>query len=408
VEAGTADGGSTSWLLSALKCLDRQSFSPVVVFYYQAGGATVEKIRALGVPMYFASTRPPDYFPKWLQHRGPALVRKFTSLLRVGYRYLVRDGSITWNVRKFLRETRASVVVLNADLHLHTCGAIAAHYTRLPILCRKSGGIGEGKRIKKYLTPWIDVFVPISKAAEEDQLSNKDTKRSVLVYEGVDVWEYNGQSRNPLLRQQLGLPPNKKVVTSVARLEMGKGQLELIEAAPKVIQKQPHTVFLIVGEETPQNGPVTAAMHAAVERLNLKDHVIFTGARGDVADILGITDVFVHCPTTWIEGLGICHLEAMSSSKPSVVSNNGGLPEAAADGVTGFVVPPGNTDRMAEAILTLLTDANLAHSFGSAARARAEKLFDIISNNTRYHELLLELVGSRPQRHDAVREVSLT
>jgi glycosyltransferase involved in cell wall biosynthesis len=400
IEAGTADGGSTSWLLSALRCLDRQSFSPVVIFYYAAGGATVEKIRALGVPIYFASAHPPDYFPESLRHRGPALVRKFTSLLRVGYRHVVRDGSITRNVRKLLRQTKASAVVLNADLHLHYCGAIAAHYQHLPIMCRKSGGIGEGRRIKKYLTPWIDVFVPISRAAEQDQLSNKDTKRSVLVYEGVDVWEYNGQSRNPSLRQQLGIPANKKVVTSVARLEEGKGQQELLESAPKVIEQLKDVVFLIVGEETPPNGPITASLHATVERLGIKDHVIFTGARGDVADILAITDVFVHCPTTWIEGLGICHLEAMSSSKPSVISNNGGLPEAASDGVTGFVVPPGDTDRMAASILNLLTDEALAQRFGTAARARAEQLFDIVSNNTFYHKLLLELVSKHNQNEE--------
>jgi glycosyltransferase involved in cell wall biosynthesis len=352
------------------------------------------------VPIYFASAHPPDYFPESLRHRGPALVRKFTSLLRVGYRHVVRDGSITRNVRKLLRQTKASAVVLNADLHLHYCGAIAAHYQHLPIMCRKSGGIGEGRRIKKYLTPWIDVFVPISRAAEQDQLSNKDTKRSVLVYEGVDVWEYNGQSRNPSLRQQLGIPANKKVVTSVARLEEGKGQQELLESAPKVIEQLKDVVFLIVGEETPPNGPITASLHATVERLGIKDHVIFTGARGDVADILAITDVFVHCPTTWIEGLGICHLEAMSSSKPSVISNNGGLPEAASDGVTGFVVPPGDTDRMAASILNLLTDEALAQRFGTAARARAEQLFDIVSNNTFYHKLLLELVSKHNQNEE--------
>src|ERR1700674_4974756 len=67
IEAGTADGGSTSWLLSALKYLDRRRFEPLIIFYYAAGGATVEKIRALGVPMHFASKRPPGYLPVWLR-----------------------------------------------------------------------------------------------------------------------------------------------------------------------------------------------------------------------------------------------------------------------------------------------------------------------------------------------------
>ena len=246
------------------------------------------------------------------------------SLCRIACRLLARDTTITRAVRKHLREKAAAVVVLNSDLHFQYCSAVAARLEKLPILCRKSGGIAEGLRIKKLLTPLVDVFVPISKAAEKDQLTNPATKRSVVVYEGVDMSEYRGRRPNPALRSMLGLPENKKVVTSVARLAAGKGQAELIEAAARVIQEFPEAAFFIVGEESPPNGPITSCLHSSVLRLGLSDHVVFAGARGDVPDILAITDVFVHCPTTWIEGLGICHLEAMASGKPSVISRNGG------------------------------------------------------------------------------------
>jgi glycosyltransferase involved in cell wall biosynthesis len=393
VEAGTADGGSTSWLLSTLKYLDRSRFDPLVIFYYPAGGATVEKIRALGVPMLFASSHPPGHFPGWLRHTPRFWpLRKLTSIFRLFYRFVVRDTSIIRRVRSMLQTSRAAAVVLNADLHFHYCGAIAAQMVHLPVLCRKSGGIGEGKRIKKLLTRFIDIFVPISKAAERDQFTSPDTRRTVLIYEGVDMSEYNGRPPNPRLRQALEIAENKKVVTSVARLEIGKGQTELIEAAARVIQEFPNCTFLIVGEETPPNGPITASLHESVRRLGLKDHVIFAGARGDVPDILAITDIFVHCPTTWIEGLGICHLEAMASGKPSLISANGGLPEAAVDGVTGIVVPPGDIAAMSSALLRLLRDPALSERLGRAARERAKRLFDIAANNTAYESLLDELV----------------
>jgi glycosyltransferase involved in cell wall biosynthesis len=396
IEAGTADGGSTSWLLSAVKYLDRRRFEPLIIFYYAASGATVEKIRALGVPMDFASKQSPGYLPAWLRgHPRLWPLRKWMSLCRVAYRLLVRDTSITRAVRKHLRESRVAVVVLNSDLHFQYCGAVAARLENLPILCRKSGGLEEGVRIKKLLTPFIDVFVPISRAAEKDQLTNSATKRSVLVYEGVDISLYYGRRHNPALRSLLRLPENKKVVTSIARLEAGKGQAELIETAVRVIQKFPEVVFLIVGEETPPNGPNTTHLHSSVMRLGLTDHVVFAGARGDVPDILAITDVFVHCPTTWIEGLGICHLEAMASGKPSVISRNGGLPEAAIDGVTGVVVAPADIAAMSVAILRFLMDPDLAERFGRAARARAEALFDIAANNTVYESLLQELASRR-------------
>jgi glycosyltransferase involved in cell wall biosynthesis len=396
IEAGTADGGSTSWLLSALKYLDRRRFEPLIIFYYAARGATVDKIRALGVPVHFASTDSPDYFPSWLRGRPRVWpLRKCMSLCRIAYRFLVRDTSITRAVRKHLRKRRVAVVVLNSDLHFQYCGAVAARLEKLPILCRKSGGIEEGLRIKKLLTPFVDVFVPISRAAEKDQLTNPATRRSVLVYEGVDLSQYRARPRSSALRSTLGLPLNKRIVTSIARLEAGKGQAELIEAAVIVLQEFPDVVFLIVGEETPPDGPITSSLRDSVLRLGLANHFVFAGARGDVPDILAITDVFVHCPTTWIEGLGICHLEAMASGKPSVISRNGGLPEAAIDGVTGIVVDPSDIAAMSVAILRFLINPDLAERFGRAARARAEKLFDIATNNTVYEDLFQELATSR-------------
>jgi glycosyltransferase involved in cell wall biosynthesis len=285
--------------------------------------------------------------------------------------------------------------VLNSDLHSQYCGAVAARLENLPILCRKSGGIGEGLRIKKFVTPLVDIFVPISMATEKDQLANPATKRSVLLYEGVDIPRYRGRRHNPALRSSLKIPENKKIVTSVARLEAGKGQLELIEAAARVVEQYPGVVFLIVGEETPPNGPNTSSLRISVQRLGLTDHVVFAGGRGDVPDILGITDVFAHCPTTWIEGLGICHLEAMASGIPSVISRNGGLPEAAIDRVTAIVVEPADIDAMARAILHFLVNPDVAERFGRAARARAQERFDIAANNAVLENLLQELASRR-------------
>ena len=396
IESGTVDGGSISLLLSTLTYLDRQRFDPLVIFYYAASGTMIEKIRALGVPIYFASTKSPGYLPRWLRSDPrPRLLRKCISIGRIAYRLLARDKPITMAVRRYLRKNRVEVVVLDSDLHSQYCGAVAARLENLPILCRKAGGIGEGLHIKKLVTPLVDVFVASSMATEKDQLSNPATKRTVLVYEGVDIPRYHGRRYNPALRSSLGIPGNKKIVTSVARLEAGKGQPELIEAAAKVIEEYPEVVFLIVGEETPSNGPNTSALRDIVLRMGLTDNIVFAGARGDVPDILAITDVFVHCPTTWIEGLGLCHLEAMASGIPSVISRNGGLPEPAIDGVTGIVVAPSDIAAMARAILHFLVNPEVAEKFGRAARARAEELFDIATNNVALENLLQELASRR-------------
>ena len=89
--------------------------------------------------------------------------------------------------------------------------------------------------------------------------------------------------------------------------------------------------------------------------------------------VLAAFDIFVHCPTTFIEGLCIANVEAMASGKPTIVSENGGLPDAVVEGVTGFIVPPGDIDALAQAILRLLRDPELARAWAAPPGSVSKK-----------------------------------
>jgi len=105
--------------------------------------------------------------------------------------------------------------------------------------------------------------------------------------------------------------------------------------------------------------------------------------------------------------------------KPTVVSENGGLPDAAVDGVTGFIVPAGDIEKLSTAILRLLVAPDLAVSLGRNARQRVEELFDA-KRNTRKLELLFEEYALRYQarsrnqpevrstHEDLLREIELS
>lgn len=192
--------------------------------------------------------------------------------------------------------------------------------------------------------------------------------------------------------KQLGLPYGKKVVASVSRIARGKGQMEFLMMAADVLKQYPDVVFLIVGDEEPDGGQLMAGLKGVCASLAIEKDVVFTGWREDIVSVLTVVDVFVHCPTTFIEGLCISNLEAMAMGKPTVVSNNGGLAEAVVDGETGFVVAPGNVDEMAGAVLTLLTNDTLASEFGARARKRVEHVYNIARNASRFQEILLDRV----------------
>jgi glycosyltransferase involved in cell wall biosynthesis len=79
--------------------------------------------------------------------------------------------------------------------------------------------------------------------------------------------------------------------------------------------------------------------------------------------------------TSLSEGFSNTVVEYMAAGKPVVATRVGGNVEAVADGETGFIVPVGRPDRVAEAILTLLTNRDSACRMGQAGRHRVEQLF---------------------------------
>jgi glycosyltransferase involved in cell wall biosynthesis len=80
----------------------------------------------------------------------------------------------------------------------------------------------------------------------------------------------------------------------------------------------------------------------------------------------------------------------MAAGIPAVVSDNGGMPDAVADGVTGYVVPQGDIPAMAESVLRLLEEDSRCREFGRRARLRVEQLFDASHNSSELQDQILK------------------
>jgi len=380
------------FLYYLLSYLDREQYEPFVAFYFYNQGPDTAKIRDLGIPVFFLNrnTNSETFYRNPLKlFSGKSKwkwLHEVTVFLRFSLRLAFFQMSQLGKLLGILKREDIVLIMLNNDVHYHLVGALAAKIAGIPCICRKAGGIGEGKRIKKLLTPWMDLFIAISDATAADQRENNpSTKRLVTIKTGIDLKGFVLSPDNPDVRRELGIPEEKKVIGYVSRIERGKGQDELIEAVSLIVRKYKNVVFVIVGD-----GDLMKDLQTKVHNLNLDEFIIFTGWRNDILNILSILDIFVHCPTTFIEGLAIASLEAMAMGKPTVVSNNGGLPDAVIDGITGFVVPPGDIEGLSAAILRFLEDKELAIRLGRNARQRVEKEFDIKKNIKKLEVLLDE------------------
>jgi glycosyltransferase involved in cell wall biosynthesis len=170
--------------------------------------------------------------------------------------------------------------------------------------------------------------------------------------------------RTAALRAEFGAEPGQAIVLAVGRLAAQKGFGLLLDAAARWRDIQPEPLLVIVG-----TGPLAAELESRAAALGLM--VRFAGGRNDVPALLAAADVFV-LPSVW-EGQALILQEALRAAAPIVATRVGGNPGLVGDDAA-ILVPPGDAQRLAEAVRAVLSDPALAAWLREAAAARARLL----------------------------------
>jgi glycosyltransferase involved in cell wall biosynthesis len=157
------------------------------------------------------------------------------------------------------------------------------------------------------------------------------------------------------------------VVAIAGRLHEQKGVLQLFKAVARVFDEHAAVRLMVLGHRKVYDEEFAAA----ARELGIEALVVPTGWLDgeELACAYAATDVFM-TPSICFDTFGLVNLEAMEHARPVVATAFGGSPEVIEDGVTGFVVNPFRTEELAERILRLLRDRELASRLGAAGRAR--------------------------------------
>jgi phosphatidyl-myo-inositol dimannoside synthase len=168
-------------------------------------------------------------------------------------------------------------------------------------------------------------------------------------------------------RYRLGQRPT---VMCLSRLVPRKGQDMLIRALPSIRQRVDGAALMIVG-----GGPYLETLRRLAERLDVSEHVTFTGGipAAELPAYHAMADVFaMPCRTRGagldVEGLGIVFLEASATGVPVIAGCSGGAPETVQHNKTGLVVDGRSVGQIADAVTELLADPDRAAAMGAAGR----------------------------------------
>ncbi len=203
-------------------------------------------------------------------------------------------------------------------------------------------------------------------------------EKTHVLYNGVDLQDFRPRPATGWLHRQLGIPDDSMLIGTIGQLGLRKGQDVLLRAAQSLADRLPQVHYVLIGERhsnKDESRQYEQQLHAAAEGA-LTGRVHFLGHRDDVPRLLSELTLLVHPARQ--EPLGRVLLEAAAAGLAVIATNVGGTPEIFPPGENAArLVPAGNADALAEAILSLAGDAVARNLLGTAARRRAERYFNI-------------------------------
>lgn len=284
------------------------------------------------------------------------------------------------------------IEVMHAYLSGQFLSALAALRTGIPVVWTIPSVMFLGTRrwsIRKWLNRQLYAFcarrvatvVAVSEEVHATVCKVLDLapEQVLLVHNGIDIDTVDDASTEGVrsLRSEIGLPETAKLIVTVAGLRAPKGHSVLLDAASEIVRLGVDAYFLLVGE-----GDLEPMLRQQVSKAGLGSRVLFLGHVRDVNRILRECDMFV-LPSLW-EGLSLALLEAMRAGKPIVATDVSGTREAIVDGKTGLLVPPGDAQELAKAVLEVLQNPTAAQAMARQAYERVRTEFSAEMMAKRY------------------------
>ncbi len=286
------------------------------------------------------------------------------------------DFSLLRAIRQFIRANQIDI------LHCHqytpySYGILASFFTAVKVIFTEHGRFypdsSSWKRriINPVLAMVTDRITSISEATREALIRYEflPGKQIQVIYNGIADLSKNTYDVLTL-RNELGLDENNIVLGTISRLDPIKNHQMMLSAFKSVEVQYSEARLLIVGD-----GPLMQELKQQCEQLDIVNKVIFTGFIIEPQKLLKIMDIFLLPSLS--EGTSMTLLEAMSFSKPCIVTDVGGNPEIVKNEETGLIIPSGDVNALTKSCLDLINNKQKQITLGQNGRERYKKSFTV-------------------------------
>lgn len=296
------------------------------------------------------------------------------------------DKVLIRQIRQFLKENNVDI------LHCHQYspwfyGVFAAAFLKTKVIFTEHGRFYPDRTswkrriINPVLLAFTNKVTAISEATKQALLDYEyiPLKRTRVIYNGIKPLVPDNVAKQRQ-KEQLGVSENTILFGTVARLARIKNQKMMINAFAEAFKAGVNCKLLIVGD-----GEEFESLRSLTKKLDLVEHIIFTGYQAEPINFIAAIDIFLL--SSFSEGTSMTLLEAMSLSKPCIVTNAGGNKEVIKHQSNGLVTKNDDVNEFSQAMIELLEQPNKVNAMGQAALKRFEQMFTVKQMTEQFQKL---------------------
>lgn len=244
------------------------------------------------------------------------------------------------------------------------------------------------KTLEKIMAPFSDKIICISDAEKQSALDKKicSEKKLQVIFNGVDIEDYNNNKNNTVTRAELGIPEDAFVVGMVGRLSEQKAPDVFLRMARRIKEDIPNAYFIIVGE-----GEMQMKIEKYADKNEMLDAIHITGWVDNPLSYVELFDIAALL-SRW-EGFGLVIPEYMMAGKPVVVTEVDAIPDIVTDHVNGILVPMDNPRAACTAVLELYKNVELRNKLISQGLKDVHEKYDAKRVSKQHGELFESIMS---------------